>query len=85
MGEAKRRRDAGETPDRWKPVAEAPATIHGPVAVECKILCSCAGRPGGMTVISAFRQDGHWISDCKHDIEPTTYLVLPTPPSFRRH
>ncbi|GAB4227955.1 MAG: hypothetical protein Kow0032_07690 [Methyloligellaceae bacterium] len=76
MGEAKRRREAGEAIWRWKDVRREPPPENAyRLAVLAVITCECA--KGGQVALTASRIDGQWVLDFNHSCEIEYWLRLP--------
>lgn len=85
MGEAKRRREAGEPMLRWQRLSEVPPPDDAAgLVVQVRITCQCA-RDGRMA-LPAGRQGGEWVigSDISHSFEIEAWLRLP-PFDMRLH
>lgn len=84
MGEAKRRRDAGEPAPRWKrPSIEPPPRDARNLVVSVTITCECA--QGGQVTLTAGRINGEWIIEpFDHSFEIDYWLKLPELPRQAR-
>ena len=82
MGEAKRRREAGDPLLRWKDVRREPPPANGyGLAVLVVITCDCG--KGGQVALPAGRQNGRWVIDFNHSCEIEYWLRLPAFPPPR--
>lgn len=85
MGEAKRRRDAGEPLWRWKdPSREPPPDDAHNLVVLVEVTCPCA--KGGQVALCAGRMEGEWvIAPFEHEFEILRWLKLPEFPRIGVH